>query len=115
MSEETDTTRWSLPGLTDMPRDELKLQMEVYGETILLRSFGGDANWVKTVSADAIAHTLTQHLGFSSGLLPKEALWWNQARRDRWSRSGGRQRCGRWPCNGKPSSFPPGSGSRCRG
>ena len=78
MSEETDTARWSLPGLTDVPRDELKMQLEVYNETILLRGFGGDANWVRTVSADAIAHALTQHLGFSSGLLPQESLWWNQ-------------------------------------
>ena len=78
MSEDTDTTRWSLPGQMDVPRDELKMQIEVYDETILLRGFGGDANWVRTVSADAIANALTQHLGFSSGLLPNEALWWNQ-------------------------------------
>ena len=33
---------------------------------------------MRTVSADAIANVFTQHLGFSSGLLPQEALWWNQ-------------------------------------
>ena len=38
----------------------------------------GDATWVRTVSADEIANVFTRHLGFSSGLLPQEALWWSQ-------------------------------------
>ena len=78
MSDDTDTTRWSLPGQMDVPRDELKVQLEVYDETILLRGFEDGANWVRTVSADAVASALTQHLGFSSGLLPKDTLWWSQ-------------------------------------
>ena len=78
MSEDTETTRWSLPGQTGVPRDELKMQLEVYDETLLLRGFGGDSNWVRTVSADEIARVFTEHLGFSSGLLPRETLWWNQ-------------------------------------
>ena len=78
MSDDTDTTQWSLPGPADAPRDDLKLQLEVYGETILLRGFDGDSTWVRTVSADEIANVFTQHLGFSSGLLPQEAVWWNQ-------------------------------------
>ena len=78
MTNEVDTTQWSLPGPADAPRDDLKLQLEVYGETILLRGFENDAAWVRTVSADEIANVFTQHLGFSSGLLPQDALWWNQ-------------------------------------
>ena len=77
-SVEMDTTRWSLPGLADTPRDQLQVQLEVYGETILLRGFESDSNWVRTVSADEIASVFTRHLGFSSGLLPVDALWWNQ-------------------------------------
>ena len=61
-----------------MPTDRLNLQLEVYEETLLLRGFDGDTNWVRTVSADEIANVFTQHLGFSSGLLPEEALWWGQ-------------------------------------
>ena len=78
MTNDADTTEWSLPGPTDLPRDDLKVQLEVYGETILLRGFDGDSAWVRTVSADEIANVFTQHLGFSSGLLPQEALWWGQ-------------------------------------
>ena len=48
----------------------LQIQLEVYKETILLRGFENDSTWVRTVSADTIANVFTQHLGFSSGLLP---------------------------------------------
>ena len=78
MTNDVHTTEWSLPGATEVPRDDLKVQLEVYGETILLRGFEGDSAWVRTVSADEIANVFTQHLGFSSGLLPEDALWWNQ-------------------------------------
>ena len=78
MTSEVDTTQWSLPGPTEAPRDELKVQLEVYAETILLRGFEADSAWVRTVSADEIANVFTQHLGFSSGLLPQDSLWWNQ-------------------------------------
>ena len=78
MNNEVDTAQWSLPGPADAPRDDLKLQLEVYGETILLRGFDSDTTWVRTVSADEIASVFTRHMGFSSGLLPEETLWWNQ-------------------------------------
>ena len=78
MTDAVDTTQWSLPGQAEMPRDELKMQLEVYGETILLRGFENDSAWVRTVSADGMANVFTQHLGFSSGLLPQDTLWWGQ-------------------------------------
>ena len=78
MTSDANATEWSLSEPADAPRDDLKVQLEVYGETILLRGFGDDSNWVRTVSADEIANVFTRHLGFSSGLLPPEALWWNQ-------------------------------------
>ena len=78
MTTEAEKTGWSLPGADEMPRDNLQLQLEVYNETLLLRGFEGDSTWVRTVSADEIANVFTQHLGFSSGLLPQDALWWNQ-------------------------------------
>ena len=75
---DADTARWSLPGPAAMPTDQLQVQLEVYNETVLLRGFEGDTNWVRTVSADEIANVFTRHLGFSSGLLPENALWWSQ-------------------------------------
>ena len=73
-----DYTGWSPPGPADLPKDELQAQLEVYQETILLRGFEGDRTWVRTVSADEIANVFTRHLGFASGLLPENALWWSQ-------------------------------------
>ena len=78
MTTDAEKTRWSLPGPDEVPRDKLNLQLEVYEETILLRGFEGDSQWVRTVSADEIANVFTEHLGFSSGLLQEETLWWNQ-------------------------------------
>ena len=73
-----NATNWSLPGQEDLPRDALQVQLEVYSETVLLRGFQGDSTWVRTVSADEIANVFIRHLGFSSGLLPDNALWWSQ-------------------------------------
>ena len=77
-TNDTHRTEWSLPVRDDLPRDTLQAQLEVYGETVLLRGFEADRTWVRTVSADEIANVFTRHLGFSSGLLPENALWWNQ-------------------------------------
>ena len=41
-------------------------------------AFEGERTWVRTVSADEIANVFTRHLGFASGLLPDNALWWSQ-------------------------------------
>ena len=78
ISQDNGTTQWSLPGPSDGPRDQLQVQLEVYNETVLLRGFEEDSTWVRTVSADEVANVFTRHLGFSSGLLPEKALWWNQ-------------------------------------
>ena len=77
-TNDTHRTEWSLPVQDDLPRDTLQAQLEVYGETVLLRGFEADRNWVRTISADEIANVFIRHLGFSSGLLPDNALWWNQ-------------------------------------
>ena len=78
LTNETHRTEWSLPVRDDTPRDTLQVQLEVYQETVLLRGFEGDLTWVRTVSADEIANVFTRHLGFASGLLPENALWWSQ-------------------------------------
>ncbi len=49
MTTDAEKTEWSLPGPADIPRDRLQLQLEVYEETLLLRGFEGDTDWVKTV------------------------------------------------------------------
>ena len=41
MSEDTNVTEWSLPGQMDVPRDKLRVQLEVYEETILAARLRG--------------------------------------------------------------------------
>ncbi len=78
MTTEAERTGWMLPGAADIPGDSLKVQLEVYDETILLGGFEGESVWVRTVSADEIASAFTRHMGHSSGLLPHDALWWSR-------------------------------------
>lgn len=78
MNEVNEMTRWATPGKEEVPRDTLQMQIDIYEESILLRGFDGDNTWLKTVSADEIANVFTQHIGFRSGLMPENALWWSQ-------------------------------------
>ena len=75
-----DKTQWSLPGPADAPQGrDLKMQLEVYGETILLRGFEDDSNWVQ----DRLGGRDRQRVHPAPGILlgaaaPGDALWWNQ-------------------------------------
>ena len=53
--------------------------------------------------------------GSPRGSCPLRPCGGTRARPDRWWLSGSRRRSGRWPCNGRRSSLPPGSGFPCRG
>ena len=78
MTSDVETTRVVLAGSDRCAQGRPEGATGGLRETILLRGFEDDSAWVRTVSADEIAGVFTQHLGFSSGLLPQEALWWNQ-------------------------------------
>ncbi len=131
MNDDVDISGWSLPGAAEAPRDDLRVQVEVYDETILLRGFEDNAAWVRTVSADGIADVLTQHLGFSSGLLPEDTLWWSQGETGQvvglwrppqvWSVALQREAfkppargSAAWPGSGRLPTLPPASGFPCR-
>ena len=115
-NDDTDTTQWSLPGPADAPRDDLKLQLEVYGETILMRGFEGGSAWLQ----DRLGGRDRQRVHPAPGLLlgaacPRMPSGGTRARPGRWWPSGGRRRSGPSPCNGRRSSPPHGSGFPCRG
>ena len=116
MSNEPDTTQWSLPGPADAPRDDLKLQLEVYGETILLRGFDGDSTWVRTVSADEIANVFHPAPGLLLGA-PTPGRRLVEPGRDR--AGGGPLEAGTsladGPATGGVQATRPGSGFPCRG
>jgi hypothetical protein len=71
--------QWALPESLDVPKDELKLRLDFYGDSIVLYSLDGGTIVAKMVSAGDISLALLSQVPLSSGLLPKNALWWKQA------------------------------------
>lgn len=66
---------WALPQGIAEP-DQLVAQINVYSESIILRIIQHDATYVRMVSADGLAHALNGEVNIMSGLLPKDAIWW---------------------------------------
>ena len=113
---DANATNWSLPGQDDLPRDTLQVQLEVYGETVLLRGFQGDSH----LGPDRFGGRNRQRVHPAPGLLLGTAArqtpsGGTREKRAKWWPCGDRPRCGRWPCNGRRSRLPPGSGCPCRG
>lgn len=75
-TEPVPLNRWTSPA-EEVNRDTLRATLDIYEETIMLRFHDERASWARPLSADQLAHTFIRHMGFSSGLLPKDALWWN--------------------------------------
>ena len=55
------------------------MQLEFYQESLILKGFDKEVSWIRQVSADEIAATLTHHMGARTGLLPQGTLWWRQS------------------------------------
>ena len=76
----TPNVQWANASISDVPRDELRMQLEFYQESLILKGFEDEVSWIRRVSADEIAATLTHHMGARTGLLPRDTLWWRQSR-----------------------------------
>ena len=80
VDDPTGAFHWAVPGGLDIDPDQLKLRLDFYEDSIVLHSFDGGATTVRLVSATEIAKAVARDTEFSSGLLPKDALWWRSAR-----------------------------------
>ncbi len=74
------SVQWANASISDVPRDKLRMQLEFYQESLVLKGFDDEVSWIRRVSADEIAATLTHHMGARTGLLPRDTLWWRQSR-----------------------------------
>ena len=115
-TNDVDYTGWSPPGPADLPKDELQAQLEVYSETILLQGLRGRPH----LGQDRLGGRDRQRVHPAPGLrlgdcCPKTPSGGARGRPARWWPCGARPRSGRWHCNGRRSSLPPGSGCPCRG
>ena len=81
MTTENGLQDIQLAGLdqTEVPRDELQMQIEIYKESILIRKIDKKTVRVMTVSADDIADALAQQTRYESGILPTDTLWWKKS------------------------------------
>ena len=83
MSVDVDVTGWSLPGVTDAPRDDLKMQMEVYEETIL-----GDPGRSRMPSSSTCSSGSATGTEWSSG--PRRSVSTTEPSADAWRTAGSR-------------------------
>ena len=60
--------------------DRLCARIDIYHENIMLTEFDStNHHTVKQISAQAVADIFTRHMGFSSGFLPPNCLWWKHS------------------------------------
>jgi hypothetical protein len=64
----------------DIPPDQLKLRLDFFDESIVMTAFESSLTTVRLVSATDIALAIARDSEFSSGILPKDALWWRSGR-----------------------------------
>jgi PRTRC genetic system protein B len=80
LTNELKGYQWALPESLDVPPDELQLRLDFYGESIVLYSLDKGIIRTKLVSARDVAIALLSEVPLSSGLLPRNALWWKQGK-----------------------------------
>lgn len=80
LPDEFNAYQWALPESLDVPPDELQVRLDFYGDSIVLYSLEKGVIKTKMVSARDISMALLSEVPLSSGLLPKDALWWKQGK-----------------------------------
>jgi hypothetical protein len=73
--------QWALPENVDIPRDELKVRLDFYGQSIVMYIMDNGIVTTKMVSSQDVALALLRDIPLGSGLLPENTLWW-QHRQD---------------------------------
>ena len=73
--------QWALPENVDIPRDELKVRLDFYGQSVVMYVLEEGIVTTKMVSAQDVALALLRDIPLGSGVLPENTLWW-QHRQD---------------------------------
>jgi PRTRC genetic system protein B len=72
--------KWAVPDRLNIPPDELVVRLDFYKDSIMLFTIEKGITTAKHVSAEDISAALLSEINWSSGLLPKETLWWKQTK-----------------------------------
>jgi hypothetical protein len=75
---------WQLPESLGIPPDPVRMVINFHDQAVVVKTFG-EINAVKIVSANDIAHALSEELGYSTGILPGAAdsantLYWQNTK-----------------------------------
>jgi hypothetical protein len=65
-----------LPADAEVDEDPLRLRLDFHEESVIVHDYAGGVVRTKLVSALDVAHALAGGLDLTTGLLPREALWW---------------------------------------
>jgi len=80
LSKELKAYQWALPEGIDVPPDELRCRLDLYQDAIVLYLVESGIITTRMVSARDIIMALLSEVSLSSGLLPKDTLWWGQGK-----------------------------------
>ncbi len=67
---------WAVPKGLRIPADPLELRLDFHDSAVVMYSYGKDTTTRKIVSAMDVVHALASELTYSSGILPKNTIWW---------------------------------------
>jgi len=80
LPDEFKSYQLALPDSLELPKDELQVRLDFYGESVLLYSLDKGIIHTRMVSARDVTMALLSEVPLSSGLLPPDALWWKQGK-----------------------------------
>ena len=76
MSHPENGICWALPPAA-APPDQLRTRIDIYDESIILKTYQEDAAYIRMVAPDQLAHALNGEVNIATGLLPPDVLWWH--------------------------------------
>ena len=73
--------QWAVPAQLGMPSDTLRLRLDFFTQACQMTIYEDNKVTTRTVDALDVAHALAGELSFSTGLLPRDTLWWMNTKR----------------------------------
>jgi hypothetical protein len=81
LTKEPAGYQWALPETVAIPRDELKVRLDFYGQSVVMYVLEDGIITTRMVNVQDIALALLRDIPLGSGILPEDTLWW-QHRQD---------------------------------
>lgn len=73
-----------LPASVRVGQDKLKLRLDIYEETMVLRDCNKTGGGYRIVSPLDVASAISRDMSYASGILPPGTLWWSNSTSGSW-------------------------------